>query len=186
MCHWSGHNRWCLGKMLFSCRKRRRGTLFLACREHFCCILFFIILKENLVGFVKDTEPRSIFLSGGFSGCLWFSICNFFFALLFNRRRKGKYSLQHKILKCLYHNIIFVSANVKADRKFAALKFLLLLSWACFILSPGPCSSPAHRSHLTHSGCISSLVCDYLYSWQNDGSNVESNVTQKYSHRMTS
>lgn len=54
--------------------------------------------------------------------------CVIFFALLFNRRRKDKYSLQHKILKCLYHDIIFVSANVKADRKFAALKCLLLLS----------------------------------------------------------
>lgn len=85
MCHWSGHNRWCLGKMLFSCSKWRRGTLFLTWREHFC-ILFFIILKKNLVGFVKETEPLAIFL--GFA---------------------------YMIL----------------------LKSLPLLSWSCFILSPG-------------------------------------------------
>lgn len=38
---------------------------------------------------------------------------------------------------CLYHNILFISANVKADLKFLASKRLPLLSWACFILGPG-------------------------------------------------
>lgn len=56
--------------------------------------------------------------------------------------------------------------------------------WAGFILSL--CSSPAHLSHLTLSSCISPSVCDYLYSCQNDGLDVDSkllkNIPTKWPH----
>lgn len=56
--------------------------------------------------------------------------------------------------------------------------------WVGFILSL--CSSPPHLLHLTLSSCISPSVCDYLYSCQNDGSDVDSkllkNIPTKWPH----
>lgn len=62
MRHWSGHNRWCPGKIWFSRSKQGRRTIFLTCGKHFW-FPFFIILKTILEIFFNKKRKTELFFS---------------------------------------------------------------------------------------------------------------------------
>lgn len=113
MRHWSGHNRWCPGKIWFSRSKRGRRTIFLTCGEHFW-FPFFIILKTIFRFFlIKKRKYRTFILV--FNGCLGAAAKRVHCASQFCRNYYYYFATSTYKFNCLFNNALF-----KADFQVAS------------------------------------------------------------------